>query len=80
MRPSEYMATRIWHGFIDDSAAEFSIPRVGPSQVLWGSDFPHPRSIGLDAQTTLNKLVESLPQKDQSLVVGGNAAKVFNLD
>ncbi len=44
------------------------------------SDFPHFRSIGLEAQSALHELVGSLPRKDQDMVVGGNAATVFNVD
>ncbi len=80
MGASDYMRTRVWHGFITDTAADHCIPYVGPSQVLWGSDFPHFRSIGLEAHSALKDLVGALPQADQEKVVGGNAAKVFNLD
>ena len=80
MRASNYMRTRVWHGFVDDTAAAYSIPYVGASQVLWGSDFPHIRSIGLEAQSAVYKLIETLPREDQEKVVGSNAAKVFNLD
>ena len=80
MRASDYMRTRVYHGFINDTAAAYSIPQAGVSQVLWGSDFPHFRSIGLEAQSALHDLVGALPHEDQEKVVGGNAAKVFNLD
>jgi predicted TIM-barrel fold metal-dependent hydrolase len=80
MHASDYMRTRVWHGFISDTAAHYTIPYVGVSQVLWGSDFPHFRSIGLEAQSALHELVGSLPQEDQEKVVGGNAATVFSLD
>jgi predicted TIM-barrel fold metal-dependent hydrolase len=80
MRASDYMRTRVWHGFIDDTAAVYSIPYVGVSQVLWGSDFPHTRSIGLEAQSTLSQQLASLSHEDQEKVVGGNAAHVFNRD
>ena len=43
-------------------------------------DFPHFRSIGLDAQSALHALVGSLPREGQEKVVGGNAVMVFNLD
>ncbi len=79
MRASDYMKTRIWHGFINDTAVTYSIPYIGASQVLWGSDFPHIRSIGLEAQSAVSKLIETLPPEDQEKVVGGNATKVFNL-
>jgi predicted TIM-barrel fold metal-dependent hydrolase len=74
------MRTRVFHGFISDTAADYSIPHVGSAQVIWGSDFPHFRSIGLDAQSALHELVGALPRDDQEKVVGGNAARVFNLD
>jgi predicted TIM-barrel fold metal-dependent hydrolase len=80
MPASDYMRTRVFHGFISDTAADYSIPHVGPAQVIWGSDFPHFRSIGLDAQSALHELVGALPRDDQEKVVGGNAARVFNLD
>ncbi len=77
---SDYMKDRIWHGFIDDTAATFAIPVVGASQVLWGSDFPHIRSIGLEAQSVLHDQLQFLPQEDQDKVVGGNAAALFQLN
>ena len=79
MKASDYMRTNVWHGFITDTAANHTIPYVGPSQVLWGSDFPHFRSIGLEAQSALHDLVGDLPLEDQKRVVGGNAAEVFNV-
>jgi predicted TIM-barrel fold metal-dependent hydrolase len=78
MRASDYMRTRVYHGFISDTAAAASIPYIGVEQILWGSDFPHFRSIGLDAQTTLPKLLGNLSHEDQEKVVGGNAAQVFH--
>jgi predicted TIM-barrel fold metal-dependent hydrolase len=80
MMASDYMRTRVYHGLINDTAAEYIMPHVGTNQVLWGSDFPHFRSIGLEAQSALHELVGNLPKEDQEKVVGGNAANVFNLD
>jgi predicted TIM-barrel fold metal-dependent hydrolase len=79
-KASDYFRTRIYHGFIDDPMAQYSIPVVGADKVLWGSDFPHIRSIGLEAQGAVAKLLETLPAEEQKLVLGENAAKVFNLD
>ena len=79
MKASDYMRERIWHGFIDDTAAGFAIPYVGTSRVLWGSDFPHIRSMGLDAESTVYKLIADLSPNEQQMVVGGNAAEVFRV-
>lgn len=78
MKASEYMRSRVWHGFIDDTAAAFCIPFVGADQVLWGSDFPHTRSIGLEVHTELGDLLESMTKEDQEKVVSASAAKLFN--
>jgi uncharacterized protein len=79
MKASDYMRERIWHGFIDDTAAGFCIPYIGASRVLWGSDFPHIRSIGLDADSMVYRLIASLPAHEQEMVVGGNTAEVFQV-
>ena len=80
MRASEYMKTRVFHGFIDDSAAEVAIPYVGVDRILWGSDFPHIRSMGLDAKSTLYQQLQTFSEEDQAKLVGENAMKVFDLN
>jgi hypothetical protein len=37
------------------------------------------RSIGLDADSTVYRLIAALPAHEQEMVVGGNAAEVFQL-
>jgi predicted TIM-barrel fold metal-dependent hydrolase len=76
---SDYMRTRVWHGTIDDPYARDVIPRIGVDQIMWGSDFPHIRSIGLEAHDTLSRLFEGVPPRDVEKIVGGNVAKVFGL-
>jgi predicted TIM-barrel fold metal-dependent hydrolase len=80
MQPSDYMRTRIYHGLIDDPYGRFTIPLIGADRVLWGSDFPHVRSIGIGAEEHVTRLLETLSFEDQEKVVGGNAAKVFNIN
>ena len=80
MRASEYMKTRVFHGFIDDSAAELAIHYVGVDRILWGSDFPHIRSMGLDAKSTLYQQLQTFSEEEQAKLVGENAVKVFDLN
>ncbi|ETX00437.1 MAG: hypothetical protein ETSY1_11205 [Candidatus Entotheonella factor] len=80
MKASDYMRERIWHGFIDDTAADFAIPYVGANRVLWGSDFPHIRSMGLDADSAVYNLIAKLDPNEQAQVVGGNATEVFRIE
>jgi hypothetical protein len=79
MRASDYMKTRVYHGMIDDPEAQLGFDKVGYGQVLWGSDFPHVRSIGIETQSRLSEMLSSIPKDVQLQLVGGNAARLFNL-
>lgn len=77
MKASDYMRSRIWHGVIDDRYGAEAVDRIGVDRVMWGSDFPHVRSIGLDAQSRLADMFDGLPADDVARIVGGTAASVF---
>ena len=79
MKPSEYLTTRIWHGMTDDPFGIDTIRRVGADCVLWGSDFPHVRSVNYDTKKAIADLYGELPAADQRKLVGENAAKLFGL-
>lgn len=79
MKASDYMRTRIWHGMINDPFADHVIPYVGASQVCWGSDFPHVRSIGLNAAAFCADLYKNFPLADQNKLVSGNIAQVYGI-
>lgn len=76
---SDYMRTRVWHGTIDDPYARDVIPRIGADRIMWGSDFPHIRSIGLEAHDTLARLFDGVPAGDVEKIVHANAAGVFGV-
>ena len=80
MTPSDYIRTRIYDGLIDDPYGRFTIPLIGADRILWGSDFPHVRSIGIGAEEHVTRLLETLSFEDQEKVVAGNAARVFNIN
>jgi predicted TIM-barrel fold metal-dependent hydrolase len=79
LRASDYMRTRVFHGMIDDPFAAVGFAQVGYSQVLWGSDFPHVRSIGIETQSRLSEMLADIPEDIQLQLVGGNTARLFNL-
>ncbi|MSP52397.1 MAG: amidohydrolase [Alphaproteobacteria bacterium] len=78
MKASDYVKSRIWHGMTDDPYGLSVIDEVGAGQFLWGSDFPHVRSISYETQAFLAKTFKTLSVADQRKVVGGNTARVFN--
>jgi len=80
LKASDYMRRRIWHGVIDDPLGRGAIDHIGADRVLWGSDFPHVRSIGLDAHDRLQGLFQGLSEADQSKIVAGNVASLYGLN
>lgn len=79
LKPSDYVRDRMWHGVINDPDSAYVIPQVGVNRVLWGSDFPHIRSIGLGAESHLKQLLGDLTLADQELIVGGNTAELYRI-
>jgi len=77
MVASDYIRTRVWHGLVDDPYRYDAIPHVGVDQILWGSDFPHIRSIGPETQGTLKKMFGQLPADQQEKIVGLNALALY---
>ena len=79
MLPSEYMKTRVFHGFIDDPFISEIGPIVGIDRILWGSDFPHPEGIGLKARQTLDGILGGLSADDREKLTSTNAAALWGL-
>lgn len=79
MVPSEYMRTRISHGFIDDPYAMDVLPHIGVDQVLWGTDFPHEEGIGIGAQEFAAANITGLSDEDQYKLIRGNAERLWDL-
>ena len=79
LKPSEYMQTRVWHGFIDDPYVREMSPHIGPDRLIWGSDFPHPEGIGVNAKETLATLIDGMPAETQRKATADNASALWDL-
>lgn len=79
MKASDYVTKRIWHGMISDPYGVNTMNIMGAETILWGSDFPHVRSIGLNAHDYLGELLTGLSEADQDKVAGGNCARLVGL-
>jgi predicted TIM-barrel fold metal-dependent hydrolase len=51
---------------------------MGPTQVLFGSDYPHPE--GLANPMTYVDELEGLSEEDVRKIMGGNLARLMNVD
>lgn len=79
MKASDYLRTRIWHGLIDEKIGLSVISEVGVDQVVWGSDFPHTISVGVETEKALDELFAGVSSEDRAKLVAENARKLFRL-
>jgi predicted TIM-barrel fold metal-dependent hydrolase len=90
-KPSDYMATNVFFGA--SFAASFEVERAiadgTDSQMLWGSDYPHPEGTFLNPEDTempsvtrlsLRNTFCDIPTEKTSAILGGNAISLFGLD
>ena len=78
-RAGDYVRTRVWHGWIDDGYGARVAHDVGIDRILWGSDFPHVRSVGLEARTAVAKMLDGLTADEQRKILGENTAGLYAL-
>ncbi|MBI2359326.1 MAG: amidohydrolase [Deltaproteobacteria bacterium] len=78
--PSAYLEGNIYYDTIlhDDAALAFLIASVGSDKVLLGSDYPYAMG-DLDPVPAIKRL-SSLSPSESEKILGGNAARLLNLD
>lgn len=79
MKASDYVRTRIWHGLIDEKGGLAAIADIGIDQVVWGSDFPHTISVGVETEKALDELFGSFSREERQKLVARNARTLFGL-
>ncbi len=72
-----YVTERCWHVLINDRFAAETIKIIGPDRILWGSDFPHVRSIGLNAERFVDSLLEGLDDDQKRRVAAQNCEQLL---
>lgn len=77
MPASEYVTQRCWHVLINDRYGAETIKLIGPERVLWGSDFPHVRSIGLNAERYVETLLDGLDDEQKRRIVADNCENML---
>jgi predicted TIM-barrel fold metal-dependent hydrolase len=78
-KASDYVRTRVWHGLIDEKGGVPAIREIGVDQVVWGSDFPHTISVGVETKEALDDLFAGVSPEERKKLVAENAARLFGL-
>ena len=78
--PSEYFARQCWVSFeIDEETLPVLAPFVGTDRVVWGSDYPHADSTFPGAVEEITKVVSTMEEESQRLILGANALALYGL-
>jgi predicted TIM-barrel fold metal-dependent hydrolase len=79
LRPSEMFAGHVFGCFIDDAVGLEQRHRIGVSQIMWESDFPHADSAWPHSRERLADRVRDIPDDEVRQIVQTNAADLFGL-
>jgi predicted TIM-barrel fold metal-dependent hydrolase len=83
MKPSDYFRRQMyacfWFEGTDDHLID-DIKRVGRERCMFETDFPHPTCLYPDPLTGIASTLEAVDYETRKMILGGNAAKVYNID
>ncbi|HKA05269.1 MAG TPA: amidohydrolase family protein [Acidimicrobiales bacterium] len=78
--PSFYWFRQCYATFMNDPAGLRLADMIGVDHMLWSVDYPHPEGNLGENVDVMRSIFEQLPEREARAVVGGNAARVWNLD
>jgi predicted TIM-barrel fold metal-dependent hydrolase len=78
--PSHYFRKNVFLTFIDEPDVVYHArKRLGIENVMWSSDYPHPVSSWPKSRQIIDGMFQDATDEERRLIVGGNAARVWNL-
>lgn len=80
VRPSEMIAGHLYGCFIDDYVGVDLRERVGVSQIMWESDYPHSDTSWPNSRKELAAMLIDVPDEDARKMAELNAREVFRID
>ena len=79
MLPSDYFHRNVFVGFQEDALRIRFRSIIGVDSMQWGSDYPHHESTFPRSSEILEEILADCTEEEKSKIVGGNAARVYNL-
>jgi predicted TIM-barrel fold metal-dependent hydrolase len=81
LSPSEYFARQCFVGASFFRPSESLVRhQVGVDKVMWGSDYPHVEGTQPFSREAMRATFSDVPEDEVRLLLGGNAARVFDFD
>ena len=79
MLPSDYFRRNVFVGFQEDALGIQLRHAIGVDNLQWGSDYPHEESTFPQSQAILDEILADCTEEEKAKIVGGNAARVYNI-
>lgn len=78
--PSHYFHQNVFLTFMDEADGVQRLrDRIGVENIMWASDYPHPPTTWPRSRQVIDRQFEGVPDDERALMVGGNAARVWQL-
>jgi predicted TIM-barrel fold metal-dependent hydrolase len=78
--PSTYFHQNVYLTFIEeDFSLDLLRDRIGPRNILWSTDYPHPVTSWPHSREVVAKQFATVNETDRELILSGNAIRVWNL-
>lgn len=77
--PSVYWKRQCYATFMDDPVGIELIRHMGVHTAMWSVDYPHPESVYGYASDVAKSVYDALGHEDAKMVLGGTAARLYNL-
>ncbi|MQF68839.1 amidohydrolase [SAR202 cluster bacterium AD-804-J14_MRT_500m] len=78
--PSDIMRRNVHHSFQEDGIGIRDRDIIGVETLMWGSDYPHAESTFPKSREILDSILEGVSEEEKAMIVGGNCAKLYNLE
>ena len=80
MVPSDFFRRNVVLSFQEDAIGIRLRDVIGVDNLMWGSDYPHSESTFPRSRQILSEILAGVPDDEQTKIVGGNTARVYNFD
>jgi predicted TIM-barrel fold metal-dependent hydrolase len=75
--PSEYFDRHVSYTFVTDTYAVVNRDRVGVTNMLWSSDYPHLGADWPNSWLGIQSAFANVPRAERDLILWGNAARLY---
>ena len=79
LNPKSYFGKNIFWAYITDHFGVEVRHKIGVSQIMWSSDYPHGATDWPNSWDTINADFAGVPEEERDLILAGNAARVYHL-